>query len=463
MFKIDIQNPVFDVISKIITKENLEAYIIGGYVRDNILKRPSKDIDIVVVGKGIELAQKTAAAINKNINVAFFKNFGTAMFQHNNIEYEFVGARKESYNRNSRKPIIEDGTLQDDLERRDFTINALAISLNKNSFGIVSDAFTGLQDIESQIIRTPLSPEITFSDDPLRMLRAIRFATQLNFTIEKTAWEAIKSNKNRIKIISKERIIVELNKIIMAPKPSIGFKLLYDSGLLEIIFPELFNLYGVEIKNGVHHKNNFLHSIHVLDNIAPNTDNLWLRWAALLHDIGKPKSKRFIDNSWTFRSHNTIGEKMVPNIFKKMKLPLDNKMRYVKKLVWLHMRPIVLSKEEVTDSAIRRLLFDAQNDIDDLMILAEADITTQKEYRKERFLNNFQLVRQKLKDVEERDTIRNWQPPIDGNEIMKILNLPPSKHVGKIKEAIKDAILDGKIKNTYDEAYKYMMKINEEL
>ena len=461
--KIKLQNTVFQTITDVISEQKLKAFVIGGYVRDLILERPSKDIDIVVLGSGIKLAKKVANKLDNNINVTFFKNFGTAMFNYNNTEYEFVGARKESYMRNSRKPIVEDGTLEDDQNRRDFTINALAISLNKNNLYEVIDPFTGLQDIKDKVIRTPLNPDITFSDDPLRMLRAIRFATQLNFTIFKPTFEAIIKNKNRINIISKERIIEELNKIILTQKPSIGFKLLFNTGLLEIIFPELYNMHGVEVINKVFHKDVFLHTLQVLDNIVLKTDNLWLRWAAIFHDIGKPKSKRFINNSWTFRAHNTIGEKMLPHIFKKMKLPLNEKMKYVKKLVSLHMRPIFLNQDDVTDSAIRRLLFEAGDDIDDLMLLAEADLTTKIPEKKERFLKNFKLVRQKLKEVEERDAIRNWQPPVDGNEIMKTLNLPPSKLIGEIKDAIKNAILDGKIKNTHEAAKKYMFEMAKKL
>ena len=453
---------IFKLISEVVTQNNLQAYVIGGYVRDIFLKRKSKDIDIVVVGSGIDLAQKVAEKLGK-AKISIFKNFGTAMINHKDLEIEFVGARKESYNRNSRKPIVENGTLGDDQNRRDFTINALALSLNQNNYAELLDPFDGIKDLNNCIIKTPLDPNITFSDDPLRMMRAIRFATQLNFKIEEKTFKAICENKDRIHIISKERIIDELNKIILSPKPSIGFKLLEESGLLKLIFPELQALKGVEFRNKIGHKDNFYHTVKVLDRICPFTDNLWLRWSALLHDIGKPKTKQFGANTWTFHAHNFVGEKMVPKIFKKMKLPLNEKMKYVSKMVLLHMRPIVLAEEEVTDSAVRRLLFDAGDDIDDLMTLCEADITSKNKEKEVKFLNNFKLVRQKLKEIEEKDAIRNFQPPISGELIIETFNLTPCRIVGDIKNAIKDAILDGVIENNYESAYEFMLKKGKEL
>lgn len=455
--------PIFKVVSEVIGDSDIEVFVIGGFVRDLLLNRPSKDIDIVVVGSGIELAKKVAAYIGSNTNVAVFKNFGTAMLKHNDLEVEFVGARKESYQRNTRKPIVENGTLEDDLKRRDFTINSLAISLHKNSYGDLTDTFNGISDLNNKILRTPLEPEQTFSDDPLRMLRAIRFATQLGFTIEPHTYQSLTDSRERISIISKERIIDELHKIVMSPKPSIGFILLENTGLLQLIFPQLNNLKGIEVKDDKKHKDVFLHSIKVLDNISPNTDNLWLRWAALLHDIGKPQTKKFTDKGWTFHGHDFIGAKMIPSIFKSLKLPLNEKMKYVKKLVALHLRPIILAEDCVTDSAVRRLLFDASDDIDDLMTLCEADITSGIREKVERFLQNFKLVRQKLKEIEEKDAIRNWQPPVSGEIIIETFDIRPCKTVGIIKNAIKEAILDGKIGNNYDEAFSFMLKLGKEL
>ncbi len=459
-----LQHPIFSIISEEADALSQPCFVIGGFVRDLLLKRNSPDIDVVTLGSGINLAQQVAKRIGPKTPVSVFKNFGTAMLKYQELEVEFVGARKESYQSDSRKPIVEDGTLEDDQKRRDFTINALAIGLNQDNFGELIDPFGGIEDLQNQIIRTPLEPGITFSDDPLRMMRAIRFSTQLNFKIEANTLKAISANKNRIKIVSKERIIEEVNKIIMSDKPSKGFKLLEKTGLLELIFPELFQMKGREEVNGIGHKDNFYHTLEVLDRIVPNTDNLWLRWSAILHDIAKPRTKKFIKGQgWTFHAHNFIGAKMIPGIFRRMKLPLNEKMKYIQKMVSLHMRPIVLSEEEVTDSAIRRLLFEAGDDIDDLMTLCEADITSKNEAKVKRYLKNFQLVREKLKDLEERDHIRNFQPPVSGEEIMEVFNLRPSREVGDIKNAIKEAILEGEIHNDHDEAYNYMLKIAAEM
>ncbi|MBJ59460.1 MAG: tRNA nucleotidyltransferase [Flavobacteriales bacterium] len=437
-----------------------ESYVIGGFVRDVILERTQPtDIDFVCVGSGIELANKVSELVGNDTKVQVFKNFGTAMLRFQDLKLEFVGARKESYRSNSRKPIVEDGTLEDDQNRRDFTINALAIRLNKEHFGELIDPFDGLEDIENKIIRTPLEPNITYSDDPLRMIRAIRFATQLNFNIEESSLQAIKNNASRLEIISQERITEELNKIILSSKPSIGFKLLFNTELLHQFFPKMVDLQGIDIIDNKGHKDNFYHTLQVLDNICENTDNLWLRWAAILHDIAKPDTKKFEEKQgWTFHGHEFLGSKMVPKIFKQLKLPLNEKMKYVKKLVKLHLRPIVLAQEIVTDSAVRRLLFDAGEDIDDLMTLCDADITSKNPEKVKRYLNNFQLVRQKIKDVEERDHIRNMQPPISGEEIINIFDIKPSKEIGILNNAIKEAILDGIIANEKKEAYQFLIK-----
>jgi len=461
-----LNDKVFITLSEVVTAEKVKAFVIGGWVRDCLLKRdhPEKDIDIVVIGNGIEIAKKSARRIDPGIKVSVFKNFGTAMFKCGNYNIEFVGARKESYKRGSRKPVVENGTLEDDQKRRDFTINALAISINKDTFGEFLDPFDGTKDLKKKIIRTPLDPDRTFSDDPLRMIRAIRFATQLNFTIEAGTLGSITKNAERIRIVSQERIIAELNKIIACDHPSTGFILLEKSGLLRIIFPELDNMKGVDKKEGKAHKDNFLHSVKVLDNISKYTDNLWLRWAALLHDIAKPVTKKYIqETGWSFHGHEYIGSKMIPDIFRKLKLPLNENMKYVQKLVDLHLRPIVLSQEEVTDSAVRRLLFEAGDDIDDLMALCEADITSKNEAKKTQHLENFRYVRRKLKEIEEKDAIRNFQPPVDGDEIIKTFGIKPGKEVGLIKSAIREAILDGIIPNEHDAARKLMIVKGKEI
>lgn len=454
---------IFQLIGETADELQQECYVIGGYVRDLFLERPSKDIDVVTVGNGINLAKAFAKKLGKNTHLSVFKTYGTAQVKKGHLEVEFVGARKESYRRESRNPIVEEGTLQDDQNRRDFTVNAMAICLNQERFGELLDPFNGIQDKDSKILRTPLDPDITFSDDPLRMMRAIRFANQLNFKIHPDTFQAIKRNAKRIEIITKERIEVELNKIMKCSKPSIGISLLEDSGLLEYIFPELHRLRGVEVRNGRGHKDVFYHTLKVLDNLSAKSDDLWLRWAALLHDIGKPATKKW-DNEqgWTFRNHNFIGSKMVPKIFKRMKLPLGEPMKFVQKMVLLHMRPIILSEDIVSDSAIRRLLFDAGDDVDKLMDLCESDITSGNREKVIKFTNNFKLVRVKLAELEEKDRIRNFQPPVDGDEIMRIFNIPPSAVIGEIKTAIKDAILDGEIPNEHDAALEYCMKIAKE-
>ncbi|MBR6178343.1 MAG: HD domain-containing protein [Bacteroidales bacterium] len=457
-----LTNPVFEQIAQVADTYKLETYVIGGFVRDLIMDIPSKDIDFVVAGSGIDLAQKVADKLHCK-SVQYYKNFGTAMLQYRGTELEFVGARKESYDRNSRKPIVENGTIHDDQLRRDFTINALAISLNRSNFGELTDPFDGLGDIKRGIIRTPLDPDITFSDDPLRMLRAIRFACRLDFNIHPETEAAIARNAKRMEIVSKERIVDELNKIMATAKPSRGFMLLMKTGLLDLILPQLVKLKGVEIKEGRAHKDNFLHTLQVLDNVASMSDNLWLRWAAVFHDIAKPNVKKFVNGTWTFHSHEFLGAKMIPQIFKQMKLPLDSKMKYVQKLVGMHHRAIPISNDDISDSAVRRLMYDAGDDLDDLLILCRADITSKIEEKRLRFLNNYNIVSKKIKELEAKDFRRNWQPPIDGNFIMQTFNLTPCKSVGIIKDCIKDSILDGVIENSFEAAYNLMVEKGSEL
>ncbi|MFT4968810.1 MAG: poly(A) polymerase [Chitinophagales bacterium] len=464
MKKIELNHPIFQKVKEAAAILQLDTYVVGGFVRDQILGRESKDIDFVCVGSGIELAHQVAALISPKLKVNFFKNYGTAQFVWEGWELEFVGARKESYRKDSRNPLVEEGTLSDDQNRRDFTVNALAASVNEEDFGQVIDPFTGLEDLEKGILQTPLNPDITFSDDPLRMLRAIRFATQLNFTIADDTFEAIKRNAHRIEIISQERITTELNKIILAKTPSLGFKLLDEVGLLPFIFKELSDLKGVDYVKKQGHKDNFYHTLQVLDNLSQNTDDLWLRWSAILHDIGKPKSKRFEEgNGWTFHGHEVIGERMTKTIFKYMRLPLNQELKYVQKLVRMHLRPIPIARDEISDSAIRRLLFDAGDDIDDLMLLCEADITSKNEEKVKRILKNFRTVRVKLKEIEEKDHIRNFEPPVSGELIMETFGLKPCREVGVIKNQIKEAILEGEIINNIEEAKVLMLKLGKDL
>lgn len=459
-----LDKDIFHKISQAADSLGLECYVVGGYVRDLFLERPSNDIDVVVVGSGIQVATALKGILGKKAHISVFKNFGTAQVKYKDTEVEFVGARKESYTHDSRKPIVEDGTLEDDQNRRDFTINALAVCLNGDRFGELVDPFDGVYDMEDGIIATPLDPDITFSDDPLRMLRCVRFATQLNFTIEPETYEALGRNAHRLKIISGERIQEELNKIMLSSHPSKGFYYLRESGLLDLILPELVKLDIVEERNGRAHKNNYFHTLEVLENVCKHSDNLWLRWAALLHDIGKPRSKRWEPAiGWTFHNHNYLGAKMVPEIFRRLKLPMDAKMKYVQKMVDLHMRPIVIADEEVTDSAVRRLMNDAGDDIDDLMTLCEADITSKNSLRKQRFLDNFRIVREKLADLKERDYKRLLQPCIDGNEIMEMFNLKPSKEVGELKKTLKDAVLDNVVENEREPLMKLLMDKAKEM
>jgi len=464
-FKKELElNQVFKIISSAAGKAGKETYVIGGYVRDLILRRTSKDIDFVCVGSGIDLATTVAQQLGQDIKPVVFKNFGTAMINYDEMELEFVGARKESYNRDSRKPVVEDGTLEDDQNRRDFTINAMAISLNQNNYGELIDPFEGMKDLRRKMIRTSLEPGVTFSDDPLRMLRAIRFATQLSFDIDADTFSGINDNAERIDIVSGERIIDELNKIILCPIPSYGFKLLFQSGLLKRIFPEMVDLHGVEIIGKKAHKDNFYHTLKVLDNVATVSYDLWLRWAAILHDIGKPATKRFNDRAgWTFHGHEDKGARMVPEIFRKLKLPLNDKMRFVQKLVRLHLRPIALVKEEVTDTAIRRLLFEAGDDVETLMKLCKADITSKDHRRVQRYLNNFAKVEEKMAEVEGKDEVRNFQPVIGGELIMQTFEIPPSRIVGDIKKAVREAILEGEITNSFEETYPFMVGVGEKL
>jgi poly(A) polymerase len=458
------EKEIFKLIQKAAKELDVAVYVVGGYVRDRLLGRPSDDMDVVCVGDGIQLARQLAKKLKPIPYVTIFQRFGTAMIKYGDLEIEFVGARKESYHELSRKPDVASGTLEDDQNRRDFTINALAVSLNDVDYGEILDSFDGVQDLEDKLIRTPLEPDRTFSDDPLRMMRAIRFASQLDFRIDYKTFKSIKNNKERIHIISKERVATELDKIVSSPVPSKGFKLLFDTGLLHLIFPEMAALQGVEIINDIGHKDNFYHTLEVLDNVSKNSNNVWLRWAAIMHDIAKPPTKKFDPIlGWTFHGHEALGAAMVPRIFKRMKLPLDHKMKYVQKLVQLHLRPIALTHEDVTDSAVRRLLFDAGDDIEDLMILCKADITSKNENKVQRYQKNYEILIDKIKEVEEKDHLRNWQPPISGDDIMEMFNLQPSREVGLLKTLLRDAILDGMIPNEYDAARAFLLEKYEML
>lgn len=457
---LELNQNFFKTCSLVSSETNIPCYAVGGWVRDLFLERECKDIDVVVAGNGIDFAKKVAEKLSPKLKVNYFANFGTAQFNYQGVDYEFVGARKESYQRDSRKPIVEDGTIEDDIARRDFTINAMAISLCSDKYGELFDLYNGSQDLKDKCIKTPLDPDITYSDDPLRMLRAIRFASQLNFTIEKKSLEAISRNASRMEIISKERIHTELNKILLSPKPSVGLDLLFQTGLLDFVLPELKLLHGVELYKGKGHKDNFYHTLQVVDNVAQKSDSLWLRWGALLHDIAKPQTKSYSEeNGWSFHGHEVLGTKMAVNIFKTLKLPLDQPLQYVRKLIFLHLRPIALTKEEITDSAVRRLLFEAGDDIDDLLLLCQSDITSKNEAKVTRYLENLEKLKLKIKEVEERDHIKNFQPPITGEIIMETYNLKPSRVIGDIKNHIKEAILDGHIRNNYEEAYALMQEI----
>ncbi len=455
---------VFGVVAQVAAETGVKAYVVGGYVRDIFLKRPSKDIDFTVIGDGIDFAQAVAKKLGDNSDVHVFKNFGTAMIKNEDWDIEFVGARKESYQSESRKPLVSPGSFEDDLSRRDFTINTLAISMNADDYGQLIDFYNGMQDLNDGIIKTPLAPGITFSDDPLRMMRAIRFASQLNFTLHPETLQGIKDNSHRIEIVSMERVSDEINKIILSPKPSVGFSLLFDTGLLQLVFPEMALLHGVETIDGLSHKDNFYHTIQVLDNLCRESDDIWLRWSAILHDIAKPQTKRFYKGEgWTFHGHEDKGARMVKGIFKRLRLPLNEKMKFVEKMVQLHLRPIVLSQEIVTDSAVRRLIFDAGEDIFSLLKLCRADITTKNELKVRKFLNNLKVVEDKIRDVEERDRVRNWQPPIDGIEIMELFGIGAGREIGVLKNALREAILDGEIKNDYNEGLEFIIKKGTEI